>query len=481
MTRQTARGGGLEGRLASLVASVDYGDVPPEVRETVRRAFVDTVGVTVAGTATAGAERLRRAVERDVGGPLDDAALPATTAALLYGQAGHALDYDDLSWGMDGHPSVVLVPPILALAAETDATGADATLAYALGFETACRIAEPVSPDHYEAGWHATATFGTFGATAAAASLLDLDAAATRRALAVAGSMPAGTKRNFGSMTKPLHAGLAAQSGVRAATLAAEGFTAGDDVVAGERGFWDLYAPGADVRSGSGAGAATAGGGTGEAGANDTGAGVDGPPAEWALARHGVHTKRYPCCYFTHAAVAATRTLVERHGLDPGAVERVAVVASGGAGDALAYADPTTSLEGKFSMQHAVAAALVADRVDADAFADDAVGTAPFAPLYDRVELRVDDSVPYDSHGATVTVAADGRRVTERRDRPPWTHDDPPGEAALRRKFEAAATPVVGDDAAAALLARFDEFAAASMVDLVERIPLPTGEAEAAA
>jgi 2-methylcitrate dehydratase PrpD len=240
MTRQTARGGGLEGRLASLVASVDYGDVPPEVRETVRRAFVDTVGVTVAGTATAGAERLRRAVERDVGGPLDDAALPATTAALLYGQAGHALDYDDLSWGMDGHPSVVLVPPILALAAETDATGADATLAYALGFETACRIAEPVSPDHYEAGWHATATFGTFGATAAAASLLDLDAAATRRALAVAGSMPAGTKRNFGSMTKPLHAGLAAQSGVRAATLAAEGFTAGDDVVAGERGFWDL-------------------------------------------------------------------------------------------------------------------------------------------------------------------------------------------------------------------------------------------------
>ena len=183
--------------LSDFVSTLQYDDIPERVRETVRRAFVDTVGVTLAGGVTgAGA-----AVSETAGITPDDADVStllgldptgsAAERALRVGTASHALDYDDLSWGMDGHPSVTLVPPLLALTADTDATGADLVAGYAAGFEVECALARLISPEHYEAGWHATATFGAFGATAAAASLLGLDATETRHALNVAASTPA--------------------------------------------------------------------------------------------------------------------------------------------------------------------------------------------------------------------------------------------------------------------------------------------------
>ena len=232
-----------ERTLAEFVATLSYDDLPEGSVETITRAFVDTVGVTLAGTVegagrtaaeSAGLEPADRSPAALLGVAADDA--PASVA-LRVGTASHALDYDDLSWAMDGHPSVTLVPPLLALADEAGADGEDLVTAYAAGFETECALAAPVSPAHYEAGWHATATFGTFGATAAAARLLGLDAEATRRALCIAASMPAGLKRNFGSMTKPLHAGLCSRAGVTAARLARDGLTADATAISGERGF----------------------------------------------------------------------------------------------------------------------------------------------------------------------------------------------------------------------------------------------------
>jgi 2-methylcitrate dehydratase PrpD len=419
-----------ESRIAAFAAELSAADLPEGAVETITRAFVDTVGVTLAGAVEgAGAVAAAAAdvdpVEVDpatllgVGG--DD---PPEATALRVGTAAHALDYDDLSWAMDGHPSVALVPPLLALAAEADASGEDLVTAYAAGFEAACAVAEPISPDHYEAGWHATATFGTLGATVAAAHLLGLDAERTRHALNAAASMPAGLKRNFGSMTKPVHAGLCARSGVTAARLAREGLTADARAVGGERGFWDLYGPAE----------------RGEFAIGD----------RWHLAESGIHVKAYPCCYFTHAAIAAA----ESFDVSPTAVESVHVEASQGAADACHHADPTTGLEAKFSMEYAVASGLVRERVGLAAFEDDAVDDPAVQRVRERVSFSVDDSLPYDTHAGTVRVETAGGSREVHRENPPGTHDDPLSDTAFRAKFEACAGRALPDDDAAGLYDR---------------------------
>ena len=409
-----------ERRLSEFVATLDYADLPDEVPDTVTRAFVDTVGVTLAGSVEGAGETTARSA--GVAPESADAATllgvdshqsPAETA-LRVGAASHALDYDDLSWAMDGHPSVTLVPALLALADEADASGRDLVTAYAAGFEAECAVAGPISPDHYEAGWHATSTFGTFGAAAAAANLLGLDAETTERALNAAASMPAGTKRNFGSMTKPLHAGLCSRSGVTAASLARAGLTTSRTAISGERGFWDLYGPEAD----SGATAATF-----------------ELADEWALETAGIHVKAYPCCYFTHTSIAATQALVDGD-VAPEDVERIEVRAAGGAGDALTYPDPSSGLEAKFSMEHAVACAAVRDRVDLSAFEASALDDDAVARLRGRVEFEVDDDLEYDSHEATVRVATADDTYEQRQVNPPGTHDDPLSPDELRAKFD---------------------------------------------
>lgn len=448
--------------LAQFVATTGFEDLPEGAVETVRRAFVDTVGVALAGTAAESSDTMRAALDRDVldrnalDGDSDGEPRSTTAAALAYGTAAHALDYDDLSWAMDGHPSVVLVPPILAIADGQTVTGEAATTAYAVGYEVACAVAEPISPAHYEAGWHATATFGTFGATAAAASLFDLSASETETALNVAASTPAGTKRNFGSMTKPLHAGLAARSGVTAALLATEGFTSGSGAIDGDGGFWDLY----------GAGDAGAGVGEDDAPSGDADAILDADSTrasstaravggdEWALESHGIHTKRYPCCYFTHSAIAAVQRLAADHGLDAADVVHADVHVAGGAADALAYTHPETELEAKFSMPHAVAVGLTREAVGLEAFESEAIADETVRTLHDRVDLHVDESLPYDSHAARVELDLGDRTVGTEQADPPWVHERPPSTDDLREKFIECATRAVSEAEAERLYER---------------------------
>ena len=415
-----------EADLSAFAASLAFADVPESARTTVRRAFLDTVGVTLAGAVEgAGASAF------ETSGTAPDAADVATILglagddgpaerALRTGTASHALDYDDLSWGMDGHPSVTLVPPLFALAGERGASGEALVTAYAAGFEVECALADPISPEHYEAGWHATATFGALGAAAAAASLLDLDGTETRHALNAAASTAAGLKRNFGSMTKPLHAGLCARSGVTAALLAENGFTADARAVSGDRGFWGLYGP------------------------DDTGA-FEFDTDEWALDTEGIHVKYYPCCYFTHTSIAATQALVDEHAIAVEDVERIEVRAAQGAADALHHADPETGLEAKFSMEYAVACGAVRDRVGLDAFEDDALDDPAVQRVRERVEFGVDGSLEYDSHGAFVRVETTAGTYERRQENPPGTHDDPLTEAELRGKFAECAGRVVPD------------------------------------
>lgn len=428
-----------ETTLSGFVTGLDYDDIPANARDTVERAFLDTIGVTLAGAHEVAGETTLRTDDITPDSAHTILGLgterPATQRALHTGTASHALDYDDLAWAMDGHPSVTLVPPILALAAEADATGRDLITAFAAGFELECALAAPISPDHYEDGWHATATFGALGATAAATSLLDLTTDETVHALNIAASTPAGLKRNFGSMTKPLHAGLCARSGVTAARLAYEGFTADPTAVSGDRGFWDLYGP--DVR-------------------ND----FTFDSEVWALQEHGIHVKYYPCCYFTHTSIAATAALVDDHDIDPQDIERIQVRVAQGAADALHHADPDTGLEAKFSLEYTVASAAVRDRVGLTAFDDDAIADPVVQQVRKRVNSEVDDDLHYDSHEAYIHIDTADGSYERLQENPPGIHDNPLTDAKLRAKFDECARRAVTEETADALAAIFTDLTA---------------------
>ncbi|MFB6171834.1 MAG: MmgE/PrpD family protein [Haloarculaceae archaeon] len=434
--------------LAAFVAALGYDDLPEAAVRAAERVFVDTVGVTVAGAAEgAGEKAVALTTALSDGGDAtligSDATATVTDAAFANATAGHGLDFDDVTWGV-WHPSVPLVAPILALAEREGASGRAAIAAYVAGYETQVHLAEALLPAHYERGWHATATFGTFGAAAAAAVLLDLDREQTRHALNVAASMPAGLKRNFGTMTKPMHAGQAARSGVTAGLLAADGFTAAANAVGGERGFCDLYAGDAEPD-------------------------LDDLPElgeRWALLADGIQVKKYPCCYFTHPAVAGTRALVDEHGIAPGDVERVTVTASQGAADALHYPDPDTGLEGKFSMEYVVASAVARDRVGLAAFDDENVGDPAVQRVRERVDFQVDPDLEYNPYRTTVRIETADGAVERIQEKPPGTPEDPLSAAELESKFrmcvDRATWPVDADAAHRALDGLRDQDAAAS-------------------
>src|SRR5919204_571687 len=229
-------------RLAEFVVKTSLRDCPDAVLAQTRRAVLDTIGVMLAGAAEPVAQSVR-AVGRLEGGVGLCTVLGTSMrtspgwAALANGAAGHAHDFDDTNFALMGHPSVPLFAAALAAAEAETADGAALALAYVIGFEIDAALGIAVNPAHYTRGWHATSTIGTLGCAAAAARLLGLDVTQTRHALGIAASLASGLKENFGSMTKPYHAGHAAQSGVWAALLAREGLTASDTALEGHQGF----------------------------------------------------------------------------------------------------------------------------------------------------------------------------------------------------------------------------------------------------
>ena len=223
--------------------------------------------------------------------------LPALSATLVNGAAGHALDYDDVNMAMPGHPSVAILPGLLALAELRRSSGREVITAFVAGYETACRIGAALQPGHYNLGFHSTGTVGAFGAAAACARLLGLDAEVTAVAFGIAGTQAAGLKSQFGTMCKPFHAGKAAQNGLLAARLAARGFSSRADIIECVQGFALTHGP--DFS----------------------------PEAALAAPETGLHLfanlfKYHAACYLTHAPIECARRLREQHRLTPEAIDR---------------------------------------------------------------------------------------------------------------------------------------------------------------
>lgn len=435
-------------RLAEFIVKTQLRDCPDDAVAQVRRAALDTLGVTLAGAGQPPACAVRVVARAEGGTPL--CTVLGTTlrtapgwAALANGVAGHAHDFDDTNFTLMGHPSVPLLSTALACAEAEMADGAAVVLAYVLGFEVDAAVGAAVNPVHYTRGWHATASIGTLGCAAAAARLLALDVAQTRHALGIAASLASGLKENFGSMTKPYHAGHAARNGVLAAQLAREGLTASDTALDGRQGY-----------------AAAFGGG---ALADDA---LDGLGRRWQLTASGIAVKPYPSCALTHAAIDALLDLRAAHGLTPAQVAAIEVGVNRVAPDVLRYDAPATGLEGKFSMPYCAAVALAEGVVGLEAFEDAAVRTPAVRELTGRVRMVVDPGLPdgREQHAwSRVTVRLTDGRTLAAPPRGASGHPDQPlSTEQLRAKFLTCATRAIS---------RAEAEGVADQVERLEEVP----------
>lgn len=430
--------------MATAITSIDYDDVPEPVLTRAKEAILDYVGVALYGSHHEVGEIVADYVRATSGGgetPMLGRNPTATAgAALANGTFGHAIDYDDTFESLVLHPTSPTFAAAHAASAVADADGRSLLTGYVAGIETAYRVGQSVYPGHYEHGWHITGTVGTFGATAAAASVLDLPTAAVEHALGIAASSSASLKKNFGSMTKPLHAGHAAQSGLRAALLASRGFTADPEILEGQLGYGNVMTPD---------------------GSYDP-APITDPDDEWGVMDIGY--KPYPSGVITHAAMDALRELVEDADLSPADVSSVVVTLDDAASEMLHHREPENALQAKFSIEFCLAAILRERTVGLHEFTDEYVAEPATRDAIDLVERDFEANLfegPYANYGTRVTVTTeDGRELVATERFAPGSPNNPITEARLERKFREAAATVLDED---------DVDAVAEAIDTLER------------
>ncbi|HWX54006.1 MAG TPA: MmgE/PrpD family protein [Verrucomicrobiae bacterium] len=412
-----------------------------EALRVARGAFLDTVGVTLAGAVEPAAGKVQQLAALETGetgaGPCrifgTQLSLGAGWAALANGTAAHALDYDDMCFVSLAHPSAPLVSALLALGEKTSASGKSILEAYVIGFEVEAVLGRMLNPRHYQTGWHCTSTIGTVGTAAACARLLQLDAPATANCLAIAASSALGLKENFGTMTKPLHAGLAAQNSVLAALLAQTGFTASDRALDGPQGLFVAMA-GERVDY--------------EWVFNRLG-------RRWEILATGITVKLYPSCAATHPALDAVMDLRLQNHLAPEQIAEVDIEVDTVTPNLLIHDRPQTGLEAKFSMPFCVAAALVDGKVGLETF-ESRLHDPRIRELLPRVTMRAHPALGQNAPPLTQANVAlllrDGREFSKRANGARGYPEQPASPAELEEKFMTCARRAIPAAAASAAL-----------------------------
>ena len=420
--------------IAEKANALRFADLPGEAIEWAKIAITDALGCALAGAVEDVSKiSLRVCRTANPGGGNCTVlgtceCLPSFDAALVNGVSGHALDFDDTSKSMAGHPTVVILPAILALGEELGASGRDLLVAYVTGLETATRIARGVNFQHYEKGWHPTATLGVFGAAAACSRLLKLDVARTAHALGIAVSLSCGVKSNFGSQTKPLHAGAASRSGLLAARFAEQGFTASADAFEHPQGFLAVF--------------------NGE-GNFDTSRILSGWGQPLDILNPGISIKKYPCVYSIHSAIDCAVLLRQKHGFPSKSITGVTVTMHKRRLLSHVQRDADSPLNAKFSLAYGVARGLVDGHVSMAHFEGAAYLDAAVRHVMERIVARAHSNDAQD-YGATVCVDLDdGRSLVEALEVPLGRGPESPlPEAMLKAKFQDCARRVLAPDQA---------------------------------
>lgn len=378
----------LTRKIVQRTRGITHASLPAEIRALAVQCMQDAIAVSLAATDDELVRILRAELEEAGGTPQASVwgtalRLPAGAAALLNGTVAHALDYDDVNLAMPGHPTVAILPAVMALGEARGATGAEVMTAFVVGYETACRVGPVMAPSHYEqVGFHATGTVGTFGAAAGCAHLLGLDEEQTLHALGIAATQAAGLKSMFGTMCKPLHAGKAAQNGLLAAKLAARGFTARPDSLECAQGFARTHSP--DFH----------------------------PEAALAEPEGGWHIranlfKYHAACYLTHAGIEAARTLRANPAVTAERIAAITLRVDETTDRVCNIAAPRTGLEAKFSHRLTAAMALAGlETSRLDSFTAEIAADPRITALRDKVSVEL---LP----GFGVTHAAMDIRLTD--------------------------------------------------------------------
>lgn len=423
-------------QITRFVAEFDGTSLAPAVRLAALRSIIDGIGVALAGSVDpAGILIAAQAVSQ---GGTPEASLwgrsdrvSPQNAALANGTICHALDFDDVSRSMPGHPTTVVLPAVWAEAERRAISGRRLIDAYIAGVEVACKLGRLIGPTSYDLGWHNTSTVGAIGAAAGVGVLAGLNVDATRRAIGIAVSRASGARVNFGSMTKPLHAGLAAQAGILAVELAERGFTASDVSIEGPAGFVALFGDQSNREL---------------------------PPLgdPFDLVSPGFDLKLYPCCAATHAAIDSARVCGQD--INPGDIEQVTVEVPYNTPLLLIHHRPTTSLQAKFSLEYTTAAALLDGTVDLNSFREDSVNRPEAQQLLRKVSYQTPAEWQAGSGNWTLSSARmevrlrDGSRRSSETIYPTGTAEQPLSTSDLEQKFLSCAEVALGETGAGVVL-----------------------------
>jgi 2-methylcitrate dehydratase PrpD len=401
--------------LARRVVESRYDDIPAPVLHEASRALLNWCACAIGGSRHETVERALAAVT-PFAGPAQAGVLgrhermDILNAALINGISSHVLDFDDTQ-AEAIHPSSPVFPALLALAEWRGFSGAELAHAFVLGVEVECRVGRSVFPQHYDAGWHITGTAGIFGAAAAAGKLLGLDARQMAWALGMAATQSAGLREMFGSMCKCLHPGRAAQNGLHAALLAQAGFTSSEQGLEAKRGFGHVLSS-----------------------RFDSSVIADGWGARYELSSNMY--KPFACGLVAHGVIDGCIQLRDEHALQAGLIEQVDLKVAPLVLELMGKTEPRTGLEGKFSVFHAAAVALVHGAGGEAQFSDAAVLETEVAALRGRVRAAIDDSLLWTQAHVAIRLR-DGRTLERHVAYPLGSLERPMSDADLEEKFHA--------------------------------------------
>jgi 2-methylcitrate dehydratase PrpD len=419
--------------VAQFVAGTTFESLPADVVHEAKRDIINVMGVSLYSARDESLGILVGMFDAEGGKPR--ASIWGTgrktslaNAALANGYLAHLEDYDDTHFPTVMHPTAPTLPAAFALGEEAGKSGRDLITAVALGIELCCRICNGVYPWHYDLGWHITGTMGVFGGAIAAGHISGLDADQLVAAMGIAGTQAAGVREAFGTMTKPMHAGRAAQAGVVAALLAKGGFTAATTILEGRRGVAEVMSTDRDLSR------VTAGLGQ-----------------KWEIFQNGL--KPYSCGVVSHPAIDAAVAIKARPGFDPDAVERIDAHVNALVPELMGRMEPQVGLEGKFSCAHCISVGLVDGAAYPAQFADAKVQDERLAALRRKVSYTVDPAMGEDAVKLVLTMK-DGSVIEQAVEHATGSPENPMSDERLADKFITLASETLGEKDASAVLDR---------------------------
>jgi 2-methylcitrate dehydratase PrpD len=426
--------------LARFARGTRFGDIPERTRREAHRTLLNWLGCAIGASRHAALENALAAI-RPIQGPQQAAILgrkertDIVHAALLNGISSHTFDFDDTHLKTVIHPAGPVASAILSIAQTQPVSGEDFVAALVTGVEVECRIGNSVYPEHYDVGWHITGTAGVFGAAAACGRLLGLDERQMTWALGIAATQSSGLREMFGSHCKPFHPGNAARNGLFAALLARENFTSSERGIEAPRGFAHVLSTKFDPREIT-----------------------ENLGKTWEIDLNTY--KPYACGIVIHPAIEGCATLAREHPLKAGEIERIELGVHPLVLELTGKKTPRVGLEGKFSVYHSVACAVIFGTAGESEYSDETVARADVIALRDRVDAKVKPGMAEHQCEVRITLK-DGRVLTHFVEHVIGSLERPMSDAALDAKFHGLVDPILGASRAAELVTTCRSLAAA--------------------